>query len=466
MTTFIGSTPVENQIRSLANLLESVQRRESTKNNEGSDDTNQEQAVKQDNTKTTQSQFSLKIDELTTKKDSEKALLEILREPLTEALIRESSEKDIESFFLLTFAIVRRLPTASRQEVVGKVLSVLSTTSPLPTKAQLRLSLTNVFYNSLLPSTINAQTNQSRNKGKKGKKNAPQQPLVDHFSTNFNERLETLKSLITYAFQTNQSQVITPLIPQILSWVKSWHTANPSAISARDYQSLFSLLSSNVRSDSPLFFTIRLQELNSFTSPNNDYAEVLSTNTGIKPLVSELITDIINNEERILEIEELREIPVVQHLASQSGDQEIAQTLTLLSSGSLKDIKSEGVQRFIESNRIDRTKLQHKLQLLELTRLGQAGREVSYEEVRDRLELGSEAGWEDIVESWIVTAISAGIIEARLDQLRRVVIVDRVAQREFGKEQWEQIGSKLTTWRKTVGDLLAMIESRRTAAAS
>jgi len=466
MTTFIGSAPVEGQIRSLASFLEGAQlRRENAKRDEANNQEQSDQVPKQDNTKATQSQFSLKIDELTTKKDSEKALLEILREPLTESLIRESSEKDIESFFLVTFSIIRRL-TGSRQEVVNQVLSVLSTTSPLTTKAPLRLSLINVFYNSLLPSPINpVSTNPPKNKGK-GKKKNPPQPQVDYFASNFNERLGALRTLITYAFQTNQSQVITPLIPQILAWVKSWHTSNSTAVPLRDLQSLSSLLLSNIPVDHSLSFTIRLQHLNSFTAANSDYSDVLSTDSSIKQTVTELIKEIINNEERILEIEELKEAPIVQHLAKQLGNEGLSQTLTMLSSGTLKDIEGDAVKRFAADNQIDQSKMKHKIKLLELTRVGQAGKEVSYEEVRDRLGLGSAEGWEDEVESWVVDAISVGVIEARLDQLRKVVIVDRVAQREFGKEQWEQIGSKLSTWKKTVGDLMAMIESRRTAAAS
>ena len=50
------------------------------------------------------------------------------------------------------------------------------------------------------------------------------------------------------------------------------------------------------------------------------------------------------------------------------------------------------------------------------------------------------------VELWVVKAIGAKLLEAKLDQVRRVVIVTRFTYRVFGKPQWESLRRSLQGW--------------------
>jgi len=61
------------------------------------------------------------------------------------------------------------------------------------------------------------------------------------------------------------------------------------------------------------------------------------------------------------------------------------------------------------------------------------------------------------VESWIILAISARILDAKLDQLRRVAIINRVTQRAFTKREWEQLGQRLHAWRDSTAAMLAVV---------
>ena len=56
------------------------------------------------------------------------------------------------------------------------------------------------------------------------------------------------------------------------------------------------------------------------------------------------------------------------------------------------------------------------------------------------------------VEQWVVKAIGAKLLEAKLDQVRRVVVVTRCTFRVFGKQQWEDLRRQLHSW---VGNLAA-----------
>jgi len=70
---------------------------------------------------------------------------------------------------------------------------------------------------------------------------------------------------------------------------------------------------------------------------------------------------------------------------------------------------------------------------------------------------------EEDVEKWVVRAITAGLVSAKIDQLARTVTISRSLQRRFGAEQWKEIDAKLQLYKKNVGDLLAVIRNARRA---
>jgi translation initiation factor 3 subunit M len=58
------------------------------------------------------------------------------------------------------------------------------------------------------------------------------------------------------------------------------------------------------------------------------------------------------------------------------------------------------------------------MRLLSLATLGSANQEITYALIAKTLQID-----ESEVESWIITAISDGVVEAKLDQLKRIVTV-------------------------------------------
>eukprot|EP00899_Mesostigma_viride_P010510 jgi/Mesvir1/19460/Mv10486-RA.1 len=86
-----------------------------------------------------------------------------------------------------------------------------------------------------------------------------------------------------------------------------------------------------------------------------------------------------------------------------------------------------------------------KMRLLSLAALGadkSAGGEVPYAVVRDTLQIE-----EGEVEEWVVRAISARLLEARMDQKRQVVIISRCTHRVFGPAQWKELQANLALWK-------------------
>lgn len=95
-----------------------------------------------------------------------------------------------------------------------------------------------------------------------------------------------------------------------------------------------------------------------------------------------------------------------------------------------------------------------KMRLLSLASLGSENlaRELSYSEIASALEIPDTE-----VEMWVIDVIRAGLVEAKLDQLNKTVIVYRSIYRVFGKEQWQQLDNKLNSWKTSLTDILAVI---------
>ena len=63
------------------------------------------------------------------------------------------------------------------------------------------------------------------------------------------------------------------------------------------------------------------------------------------------------------------------------------------------------------------------------------------------------------VEDWVIRGIMEDLIEAKLDQVEKLIIVNRVMPRTFGGKQWEGLGAKLNDWKSNVRQLLAVVQA-------
>ena len=70
---------------------------------------------------------------------------------------------------------------------------------------------------------------------------------------------------------------------------------------------------------------------------------------------------------------------------------------------------------------------------------------MTYAQVAEVLSCGA-----DEVEGWIVRAIGARLVEAKMDQVRGVAVITRVTHRVFGDAQWKELAANIQTWRDNV----------------
>ena len=91
--------------------------------------------------------------------------------------------------------------------------------------------------------------------------------------------------------------------------------------------------------------------------------------------------------------------------------------------------------------------------LLSLVSLASEHEEIPYSAIASTLSIN-----EDEVEQWVIKAVSSGLMEAKMDQLRKVVLVERCAVRQFGMKEWSALKVRLDTWKVNVKGVLDALE--------
>ncbi|KAK6255906.1 Proteasome component (PCI) domain - like 7 [Theobroma cacao] len=98
-----------------------------------------------------------------------------------------------------------------------------------------------------------------------------------------------------------------------------------------------------------------------------------------------------------------------------------------------------------------------KMRLMSLVDLGcnESG-QIPYALIKDTLRIN-----DDEVELWVVKAITAKLIDCKMDQMNHVVVVNCCTERIFGQHQWQSLRSKLATWRGNVASLISTIKANK-----
>ncbi|KAL7420352.1 hypothetical protein Q5752_005322 [Cryptotrichosporon argae] len=90
-------------------------------------------------------------------------------------------------------------------------------------------------------------------------------------------------------------------------------------------------------------------------------------------------------------------------------------------------------------------------------------KQLSYDEVASALQVDAAD-----VEAWVIDAISANVIQARLSQPLsqvRIVSVSARATRRFGPDEWQLLGRRLGEWKAAVAEARQVVEDAEAVAA-
>eukprot|EP00571_Detonula_confervacea_P009029 CAMPEP_0172315254 /NCGR_PEP_ID=MMETSP1058-20130122/24608_1 /TAXON_ID=83371 /ORGANISM="Detonula confervacea, Strain CCMP 353" /LENGTH=436 /DNA_ID=CAMNT_0013029301 /DNA_START=140 /DNA_END=1450 /DNA_ORIENTATION=- len=106
-----------------------------------------------------------------------------------------------------------------------------------------------------------------------------------------------------------------------------------------------------------------------------------------------------------------------------------------------------------KSSGLDEGECMKNMCLLSLVSLAGEHEEIPYSAIASTLNVQ-----EDEVEQWVIRAVSSGLMEAKMDQLRKVVLVERCAVRQFGMTEWTALKVRLDKWKSNVKGVLDALE--------
>jgi len=169
------------------------------------------------------------------------------------------------------------------------------------------------------------------------------------------------------------------------------------------------------------------------------------------------VGEVIGNPS-VFQFDDYLELDAVKALKNDAANASVYALLELFSSGDLKAFKeyyskNEAVLKKLELNK-DACVL--KMRLLTLCSLGARQVSISYPEIASCLEVD-----ESEVETWGIKAIEAKLMDAKLDQLQRCLIVSHCAARLFSQAHWATMRSKLVGWRERMQQLQQVIQATR-----
>jgi len=70
------------------------------------------------------------------------------------------------------------------------------------------------------------------------------------------------------------------------------------------------------------------------------------------------------------------------------------------------------------------------------------------------------------IERWIIDAVRFRLVDAKIDQLNRVVVVSGATYRDFNKKQWQDLSERLATWKLSVNNVLQVVQNAKLIAQS
>ncbi|CAL1136100.1 unnamed protein product [Cladocopium goreaui] len=121
----------------------------------------------------------------------------------------------------------------------------------------------------------------------------------------------------------------------------------------------------------------------------------------------------------------------------------------------LKEFQKKNGQLFDEHG-LNFQDAMSKIRLLTLATMARGQSELPLDEIAKQIQESPSS-----VEAWVVRAISEGVIDGRIDQLNRKVLVKSAFLRKFEKEEWNFLDSKLSQWIDNLEEVIKFLGEQK-----
>ncbi|KAF9987907.1 hypothetical protein BGZ75_010315 [Mortierella antarctica] len=256
-------------------------------------------------------------------------------------------------------------------------------------------------------------------------------------------RLPVFTSIVELAVATDDMDLVLPQLQYVPSWISEW------GVGVEAERTLLLAVSDRLKETGNQYQS--LEFLLKFLTTFNGTSEL----DGQKATATRAIVESITLP-NVLNFENLLKVDAIQHLKSEK----VYELLSVFMSGNVQDFRALASKNagLLKELGLDEEDTLRKIRLLSLASLGSENltRELSYQEIAMALEVE-----ETEVELWVIDVIRAGLVEAKLNQVSKVVIISRSIYRTFGTAQWQQLSQRLNGWKQSLADILQVIANAK-----
>jgi len=238
-------------------------------------------------------------------------------------------------------------------------------------------------------------------------------------------------AILKYGEEIDAWDTIRPYCEQLEYWIKDWKL--PLKEQTRFFLRVAELYRARGKTDENLAVMHKCMKL------YEDGGDVAEAAEGAVMLIRHTLM-----APGVLDISDVLALRAVQGL-TKTKEGRLVELLTLFRSGDLdgfakfsakhKDLFGEG------EDCLSLASCESKMKLLALSTIAGAGTELPLSAVAAKLKLS-----EDAAETWVIRAVSSGVLDARVDQPRQMVMVKSVFKRTFEAEDWSKLHDQLGQW--------------------
>eukprot|EP00871_Galdieria_phlegrea_P001242 jgi/Galph1/2118/GphlegSOOS_G809.1 len=161
---------------------------------------------------------------------------------------------------------------------------------------------------------------------------------------------------------------------------------------------------------------------------------------------------------RLYRFDELLDLDVIQRLKQTQQHALLFELLEIFVAGKVDSFVEFAKQNenYISGAGFEYTTCMDKMRLLSLASLGVEQPEIPYSLAAKTLLVEEED-----LEYWVIHAVRSGLVEAKIDQMGRLIRVIRSSQRVFTRDQWLPLQKRLEDWKLNIHELLQTVQQVR-----
>merc|ERR1712176_1501939 len=259
------------------------------------------------------------------------------------------------------------------------------------------------------------------------------------------------KYILAYAAKAMLFDQVIPYLDFLETWMADWE----AHLSIDDKRSLYSDISEYMRDlkkrAEAFHYLKRYHHL--FQGESKETLQ----ESKVQNMTIMLLKDAINLPS-VIQFDDLLSLDTVKALKANKQHTDLVGLCGIFLSGTVNDLRDFNAKKknLFEEHKLSYDDALSKIRLLTLATLAHGRSEMSLGEVAQALEES-----EDSVEPWVVRAISEGVIDGRIDQMNKKVLVKSAFQRKFEKEEWAFLDTKLTQWIDNLESVIKFISDQK-----